>query len=69
MYLVTEFCDLGSLFHFLDDIEVKPLAIRRKLDFALGSAYGLRYLHGQEPPIIHRDFKVGSPVLLSILEL
>jgi serine/threonine protein kinase len=57
MLLVTEFCEIGSLFDFLVDPGYKPIDFYKKLDFVCGSAYGLQYLHSQEPPILHRDFK------------
>jgi serine/threonine protein kinase len=55
MLLVTEFCVNDSLFKFLEGPALKPLTL--KIEFALGSAHGLRYLHSQNPPIVHRDFK------------
>jgi serine/threonine protein kinase len=55
MLLVTEFCELGSLFDFLVDPQYKPIDGVRKMDIVTGTAHGLRYLHAQG--ILHRDLK------------
>ena len=60
MLLITEFCELGSLFDLLVQPEYKPMDPARKMEMAHGAAQGLHYLHSQT--ILHRDFKV-SPLV------
>ena len=60
-FLVTEYLRRGSLYNVLhdDDCDIShPDVIR----FALDAAKGMRYLHGSNPPRVHRDLK--SPNLL-----
>lgn len=58
MILVTEYCVNGSLFNLLVNPNHKnALSPSRKVYFAAGCAHGLQYLHSQNPPILHRDFK------------
>ena len=60
-FLVTEYLRRGSLYDVLhdDDCDIShPDVIR----FALDAAKGMRYLHGSNPPRVHRDLK--SPNLL-----
>ena len=60
-FLVTEFVARGSLRDVLDDESIL-LTLSRKLQFAIGAAKGLKFLHTLSPPRIHRDVK--SPNLL-----
>ena len=60
MLLITEFCELGSLFDLLVQPEYKPMDPARKMEMVNGTAQGLYYLHSQG--IVHRDFKVTSLV-------
>lgn len=65
--VVTEYCPRGSLADILRAAKRSP-ALAAKLDWSrrlsmmLDTAKGLVYLHGHNPPIIHRDLK--SPNLL-----
>ncbi|CAG9314063.1 unnamed protein product [Blepharisma stoltei] len=55
--IVTEFCAGGSLFKLLyEDREVK-LSWKQRIKIAKDVAYGMAYLHGNNPPIIYRDLK------------
>ena len=40
-----------------DVVYGKKLDYRTILHFAINAAEGVRFLHGQQPPIIHRDLK------------
>ena len=53
---VMEACRHGSLAErLLSDGEA--LSLSEMLHIASGLAHGLAFLHGQEPPLIHRDLK------------
>ena len=59
IWIVSELCSLGSLRCLLDDDERElPTDVRVKI--ALQVAEGMVYLHNQDPPIIHRDLKLGN---------
>lgn len=53
---VLELCNGGTLFHLLHIADV-DLALWQQHRMALDVAGGMEYLHGFEPPIIHRDLK------------
>ncbi|KAI3652253.1 hypothetical protein MP228_003556 [Amoeboaphelidium protococcarum] len=57
MLLVTELCENASLFEFIDSSTYQDIDPMVRVNLATGSALGLNYLHSQNPPIIHRDFK------------
>lgn len=59
LYIVSEFCERGSLQAILRDKSV-PLSNRKLLGMAVDISRGMTYLHGSEPPIIHRDLKTGN---------
>ncbi|KAJ3094231.1 Nuclear receptor sub 2 group C member 2, partial [Phlyctochytrium planicorne] len=62
--LVLEYMTDGS---FYDYIRNQPEASQdEKIRWALDIAYGLQYLHGHQPPIIHRDLK--SPNILMSMD-
>jgi serine/threonine protein kinase len=56
MDVVLELCRGGTLFHLLHVADV-DLALWQQHRMALDVAGGMEYLHGFEPPIIHRDLK------------
>ncbi|EDQ88663.1 uncharacterized protein MONBRDRAFT_37485 [Monosiga brevicollis MX1] len=60
-FLVTEFCERGSLRSLLVDVK-EDLPVDLCLSLATDAARGLRFLHRLRPPQIHRDIK--SPNLL-----
>jgi serine/threonine protein kinase len=65
--VVTEYCARGSLNDVLKRARQSPaLATQldwgRRLNMVLDAAKGMLYLHGSDPPVIHRDLK--SPNLL-----
>lgn len=64
LWIVTEYCSRGSLRDFLDD-ETMTLTQSRILKFALGTARGLAYLHGQDPPVLHLDLKTSNVLISS----
>jgi len=58
VFMMTEFCELGSLSDVLSDVECFPeLPWERRLSYLKDAAAGMIYLHAQHPPIIHRDLK------------
>lgn len=58
-YLVSPWCSNGNACRYLRD---KSPAERLKV--CLDAAYGLRYLHSLEQPVIHSDLR-GSSILIS----
>eukprot|EP00049_Salpingoeca_infusionum_P015489 m.302008 g.302008 ORF g.302008 m.302008 type:complete len:1197 (+) comp15885_c0_seq1:112-3702(+) len=55
-FLVTEFCDRGSLFSILKDESI-VLTLERKWQFLNDICQGMVLLHSLSPPCIHRDLK------------
>jgi hypothetical protein len=70
---VEHFEESGALYLVMEKIEGESLAARRRrgerldqqqvLRFLREAAECLRYLHGQAPPVIHRDIKPGNVIL------
>eukprot|EP00051_Salpingoeca_urceolata_P010652 m.130671 g.130671 ORF g.130671 m.130671 type:complete len:1329 (-) comp16798_c1_seq4:908-4894(-) len=58
-FLVTEFLANGSLAAILQDHSIE-LSYRRRVNFLLNAAHGMRYLHEHDPPVLHRDLKTGN---------
>ena len=64
----AEWCAKGSLFDVLRSAARHPdraavLSMGLRLQMAVDAARGLLYLHRHVPPIVHRDVKVGRPVV------
>ena len=57
IYLITEFCSGGNLFDFLHKNKNLIIPLKQKIKFIKEIALGLRFLHSNENPIIHRDLK------------
>eukprot|EP00051_Salpingoeca_urceolata_P029568 m.6956 g.6956 ORF g.6956 m.6956 type:complete len:1269 (+) comp2778_c0_seq1:454-4260(+) len=55
-FLVTEFCELGSVTDVLRT-QAHVLDWKRRCTFAMDAANGLEFLHGLSPPCVHRDVK------------
>ncbi|XP_028202039.1 serine/threonine/tyrosine-protein kinase HT1-like [Glycine soja] len=53
--ILTEYQQKGSLRVYLNNLESKPISLKRVIDFALDIARGMEYIHAQG--IIHRDLK------------
>ena len=62
-FVVTEFCDNGNLFEYLHIIKNNKLYYKDARRIALEIAYGMNYLHGFRPPILHRDLKSMNVLL------
>ena len=62
-FVVTEFCDNGNLFEFLHMMRDTKLTYNDARRIALEIAYGMNYLHGFKPPILHRDLKSMNVLL------
>ena len=56
IFIVTEWCERGSLHDLLYDHTV-PLSVATRLGLALQTAQGMSYLHSPRRQIIHRDLK------------
>lgn len=55
--IVTEYCSGGSLFKLLHEQRSITLSWKQRAKIACDIARGMIYLHGMDPPIIHRDLK------------
>ena len=62
-FVVTEFCDNGNLFEFLHMVRDNKISYKDARRIALEIAYGMNYLHGFRPPIVHRDLKSMNVLL------
>jgi serine/threonine protein kinase len=60
--IVTEHCNGGTLFDWLHVKKVK-LSLQQQFEIALGIAEGMKYLHSQNPKIVHRDLKSANILL------
>ena len=65
----AEWCAKGSLFDVLRSAARHPeraavLTVGLRLQMAVDAARGLLYLHRHVPAIVHRDVKVGRPVIV-----
>ena len=58
-FLVVEYMSRGSLTTILADRDIK-LEGSLKMRFAVDAAKGMRFLHSQRPPRIHRDLKSAN---------
>ncbi|CAB3411280.1 unnamed protein product [Caenorhabditis bovis] len=60
LYLMSELCGCGALREYLRE-NAKTLTLNDRLQFCLGSARGVEYLHSQR--LIHRDLAVRNVLL------
>ena len=58
-FFVTEYCSLGSLREVLDNTEI-AIPVPRAVGLVAGAAKGMAFLHGLEPPRLHRDIKAEN---------
>ncbi|GAA0186820.1 hypothetical protein LIER_34108 [Lithospermum erythrorhizon] len=61
--LVYEYMERGNLESHLFKRFSIPLPWLTRIKIALGAAKGLAFLHGEEKPVIHRDFKASNILL------
>ncbi|GAA0167890.1 hypothetical protein LIER_22729 [Lithospermum erythrorhizon] len=61
--LVYEYMERGNLESLLFKRYSIPLPWLTRIQIALGAAKGLAFLHGEEKPVIHRDFKASNILL------
>ena len=74
MCIVLEFAGRGSLDYWVGKEEVAwPRSTaagdnnkgRHGKNIAIDAARGLAYLHGRDPPLVHRDIKPGNVMLVA----
>jgi serine/threonine protein kinase len=63
--LIMELCAAGSLAALLRVSTLETLPWTRRADIGAGVACGVDFLHGNDPPVIHRDLKSLNVVLAS----
>ncbi|KAK4479537.1 hypothetical protein RD792_015054 [Penstemon davidsonii] len=61
--LVYEYMARGNLENHLFRRYTSPLPWLTRIKIALGAAKGLAFLHGEEKPVIYRDFKTSNILL------
>ena len=61
MFLVTEYCEGGSLSQVIKKMPEMPLLT--KIDLSIQVVSAMTYLHSCEPSIVHRDLKPGNVLL------
>eukprot|EP00644_Phytophthora_capsici_P009416 jgi/Phyca11/533390/estExt2_fgenesh1_pg.C_PHYCAscaffold_130096 len=66
--MVLEFFPMGNLQDYLQKNADLLSWARDKIHMAIGVAQALEYLHGREPPLIHRDLKSNNILLTDKLE-
>ena len=59
-FLVLEYMSRGTLRDLLYNVDDGDLSMDRKLSFAVDAARGMQFLHGLNPPRIHRDLKSAN---------
>ena len=62
-FVVTEYCENGNLFEYLHILKDTELTYGDARRIALEISYGMNYLHGFKPPILHRDLKSMNVLL------
>eukprot|EP00727_Mastigamoeba_balamuthi_P000311 m51a1_g10277 putative serine threonine protein (926) ;mRNA; r:68091-72480 len=65
--IVTEFIQNGSLLDVLAD-KAMPMSTGLKISILSDIASGMAYLHGSNPPIIHRDLKSSNILLAASMQ-
>eukprot|EP00794_Sanderia_malayensis_P019905 gene19905-21849_t len=54
--IITEYMEGGSVAHIIHR-EGRVLSWEKRMKWSIDAAKGMTYLHGQSPPILHRDLK------------
>ena len=62
-FLVLEYMSRGTLRDLLYNTEEVYLSADKKMGFASDAARGMRFLHGLNPPRIHRDLKSANALV------
>mmetsp|Transcript_77835 Transcript_77835/g.204372 ORF Transcript_77835/g.204372 Transcript_77835/m.204372 type:complete len:291 (-) Transcript_77835:123-995(-) len=62
--IVFEYCAGGSLFELLHHHKDIPLSWAQRLQVLIQTAQAMDYIHGFDPPVIHRDLKSLNLMLL-----
>ncbi|KAJ3094326.1 hypothetical protein HDU97_008243 [Phlyctochytrium planicorne] len=65
LVLVLEYMTNGSLYDYYRNTRDSRPSEEEKIQWSLDIAYGIQYLHSQQPPIIHRDLK-SQNILMSM---
>lgn len=60
--IITEFMAGGSLYHVLH-IKKRPIQPQQRRIIAMHVCEGIAFLHGHQPPVVHRDMKTMNVLL------
>jgi len=62
--VILDYCSGGSLFELLHNSRCIFMTWAQKNKIAIDIVLGMQYLHGRDPPIIHRDLKSLNVLLV-----
>ncbi|XP_043070792.1 uncharacterized protein LOC116806157 [Drosophila grimshawi] len=63
VYILMEYADCGSLYGYLHDDEQRSYKVSDAIDWMIQTVKAITYMHGKEPPLIHRDLKTSNLLL------
>ena len=66
--IILEYINTGDVHNWLKSKRVGEVNLKQRVDIVLQSALGMQYLHGCEPPIVHRDLKTLNILLNTTID-
>jgi serine/threonine protein kinase len=64
LQMLMELCPKGDLMHCLQANLIRDVSLKNRI--ALDIALGMEYLHGQNPPLAHRDLRSPNIFMMSL---
>jgi serine/threonine-protein kinase CTR1 len=65
--IILEYINGGDVHTWLKTKKLHELSLKERLDVLVQAAIGMQYLHGCEPPIVHRDLKTLNLLIHSTI--